>query len=136
MKPADLTALKDKATSHLAFLKRVIDGRTNVAAKLDALARTLPEGVWLTGLTFEHGIDAAGKNASRLLVGGACFLKEPAQELSAIQQFEHQITRNQQFFSGFSVARIEQINAQVHTDQQQQYTYRTFQLQCTSDRKL
>jgi type IV pilus assembly protein PilM len=134
MTEQELGPIKEKAEAQLALLKQILGQRVRTAEKLDALARSLPEGVWLTGLTLENHLDAAGKSQLRLTVNGACFLGEQGQELRAIQTFEEQIKRNPTFVRGFSTAQLDQINAQA--DPQQQHTYRTFQLNCNPEWQL
>ena len=132
MSKEETGSLKEKAEAQLAFLKQVIDQRLRVAAKLDAVARALPDGVWITGLTFEDRMSPSGKKQFRMAIRGACFLGETGQELSAIHTFEEQVKRNPAFFSGFSVVQVDQIDAKTSAEQ----TYRAFQLNCNSERAL
>ena len=91
--------------------------------------------MWLTALTFEDRSDlASGKSDLRLLINGACFLEDSPQELSAIQELGDRVKRNAAFFKGFTTARVDEIKAQ--SDPQQVHTYQTFQLNCTSERRL
>lgn len=131
----DLTPIQQKAQQQMALLKQIVDQRMSVTAKLDALARSLPDGVWLTELSFDDVLETTGKGQPQLKVNGACFLGEPGRELTAIQKFEEQIKQNRSFASGFTDARLGQIGGETQqTDRQ--YTYRTFQLNCNSERKL
>lgn len=134
MSVADVKSLKDKATNQLALLKQMIDQRMSVATKLDALVRILPDGVWFMGLTFEDRPDAGGRSQFRLSLNGACFLGDSTKELSAIQQFEEQVKRNETLFQGFQTARVGQINMQAYASSQ--YTFQTFQLDCNSSKNL
>lgn len=123
---SELDALKSKSTSQLSVLKPLLDQRVRVAAKLDALVRTLPDGVWITGLDYEDPLDGSGKSQPRLSLKGACFLGDAGKELSAIQQFEEQVKRSPMFFLGFGTAQL----AQGQATAREQSTYRTFQLNC------
>ena len=134
MKLEALKPIQSKAQQQVMLLKQLLDERSRIAVKLDALARALPNGVWITSLTYDNRMDASGKSQPQLAVNGACFLGGSGQELSAIQAFEERIKRNATLFSGFTVAQVGQINAQ--TDSMRQATYRTFQLNCRSDRRL
>jgi Tfp pilus assembly protein PilN len=125
-----LDEIKTKTTTQATLLRQLKIQRVSVAAKLDALARSLPDGVWLTGLTFQDEMTSSGKSQSSLVVNGACFLGEAGREIDAIEQFKEQIKRNPQFFNGFSAAQVGQINTQVGQPQQQ--TYQTFLLNCNS----
>lgn len=134
MNHEELEAVRQKANGQLTLLRQVVDHRLRMAAKMDALARSLPDGVWLTGLSFDNQLTMAGTLEMRLGVNGACFLGETGPELNAIQQLEEQIKRNPIFVSGFGMTRVDQITAQV--DSQTQYSYRTFQLNCNPERRL
>ncbi len=130
---AGLEDVRQHAAQQLAFLKQAVDGRVSMAQKLDALARTLPEGVWLTGLAFDGALDlSTGTSRPELTVSGACYLGGGDKELHAIQAFEEEIKRNAALFTGFESAQVGQVN--TATDAQQVYTYRTFQLSCLSRR--
>lgn len=131
---SELRPLQENATAQLALLKHLIEERLSVAEVLDALARSLPDGVWLTKITYDGAFDAAGKNPARLLISGASFLGEAGQELSAIQQFEEQVKHHPKLLKGFSSAQLDQISAQ--TQPTNQATYRTFQLNCQPSRRL
>ena len=134
MTKQDLIPIKEQAEKQLTLLKQMMDQRVSVAAKLDALARSLPDGVWLTGLSYEGSWAPGAKSQLHLIVSGACFLGGTGEELNVIQQFEEQVKRDPTFFRGFASAQLEQINAQVGGAQQS--TYRTFQLSCNSERSL
>jgi hypothetical protein len=129
-----LRTLKQKAKAQLDFLKRVTNGRMSVAAKLDTLARALPDGVWLTAITFEERFDVAGNSQPRLTVKGACYLGRSTEELSAIQALEIKVKSDKTFLNGFSTAQLDQIGEQSSTPQGS--SYRIFQLQCSTQRKL
>ena len=134
MTETELAPIQEKAKSQVALLGQIIDQRLSVTGKLDALARSLPNGVWLTELAFDNPLDLAGKSQPRLKVNGACFLGEAGRELTAIQKLEEEVKRNGAFFSGFTEARLDQIGAGEQAEPQ--YSYRTFQLNCSSVRKL
>lgn len=135
MKREELEPVAAKIKPPLALLNQLMDRRVSVAAKLDALARSLPDGVWLTGVTYEDRMEGSAKQQMmRLLVKGACFLGEDGQELSAIQDMESRIKQDPRFFQGFNDGRLEEVAAQK--DAQRSYSYRTFQLKCSSERKL
>lgn len=136
MTPEALAPLKEAAAAQVRFLAQVMEQRVSAAAKLDALARSLPDGMWLNGLTFEDRIDrATGASQPRLVIHGACLLGEGGKELAMIQQFEDEMKRNPVFFSGFSVAQLERINTKAD-EASNQYTYHTFELNCDAGRRL
>ena len=128
-----LQPIQKTATRQLEILRDVVDGRVGVVAKLDALARSLPEGMWITRLTFEEIPDGAGTTQVSLKVSGACYLQQSGKELSAIRAFEDRVKSTPVLFRGFKTARVEQIKEQVGPHQS---TYQTFQLDCRSGRDL
>ena len=129
-----LQFLKEQATAQVALLQQTIDGRISLAAKLDALARTLPEGIWLTGLSFDYAPDHTGQRQPRLVLQGACRLGEAGKELAAIQAFEEQVESSAALFAGFRTGQIDQIKTQA--DPKRQYTYQTFQLNCSNGERV
>ncbi len=132
-----LKAMKDKMQTQVSLLRELLEAHTIVSDKLDALVRIIPNGVWFTSFSYQNPFNPSdGKSRPSLVINGACFLKEPGEELGAIQQFEDQIKRNPKFFNGFATERLGQITARVHTAANQQYTYQTFQLDCNADRRL
>lgn len=128
MTDKELQQFKDAAQARLALLKNVMDGRTRVSAKMDALARALPDGVWLTGLSLDDRLDVSGKEQPRLVVNGACFLGESGREIHAIQSLEQRVKSNATFFQGFHMTQLDQMSAP--TTSQQPTAHRTFQLTC------
>lgn len=131
MDETQLQDLQSRAQVQAALLKAIMDQRVSVAAKLDALVRSMPDGVWLTRLSFDNALDGDGRSRARLVIGGACYLREASEELTAIQQFEQQVKRNPKFFSGFVAAQLNQNSAE---DPISQHGYRTFELSCHSER--
>lgn len=130
----DLELMKQQISAQAAALRRVIEGHLGVAAKLDALARALPEGVWLTGVSFDNPLDDIGRAQAKLSIQGSCYLGEAGKELNAIQQFEDQLKRNAAFVRGFGSAQVDRIAAEAGPNQR--YMYRTFQFNCQPSRKL
>jgi len=138
-----LTSAQQKSHEQLQLLKSLMEQRPQMAQKLDALARSLPEGMWLTGITFEDKLNvsggaAAGKNKSarqaKLVVNGACFLGMAGGELKAIQEFEARVKNNPQLQYGLGQVRMGKVDAASSNAQetQQPYSYKTFQLSCQS----
>ena len=72
----------------------------------------------------------------RLTVKGACYRGEADQDLSAIQQFGQQMKQNPAFFKGFATAWLDEITEQTSTAPEPEYTYRTFEYNCESERVL
>jgi hypothetical protein len=130
----ELETVQQQLESQLAFLRSVMDSRAPVASKLDALARSLPVGIWLRGFAYQDELASTGQSQALLTLSGACFLGGENQELSAIRQFEEALKRHTTFFQGFASSQMKEISAQA--DPRQRYTYRTFQLTYSAQRKL
>jgi len=92
--------------------------------------------MWLTEILFEEQLDSNETRPVTMKVSGACYLEQAGKELSAIQAFESRVKNTPALFQGFQVAAVEQIAEQMRAQDKTQVTYRTFQLQCRSDRKL
>jgi len=133
MAEKELEQAKGAAQTRMAQLKSAMDGRGRVGAKLDALARALPDGVWLTGLLLEDRLEANGKGQPRLVLNGACFLGESTREIHAIQSLEQRVKSHATFFQGFHMTQLDQMSAPVNP--QQPNAYRTFQLTCNSSKE-
>ncbi len=129
-KHQEIAAIQQQAQGQFRLLKQWMDERVSVAAKLDALARELPDGVWLTSFTFEGQPDAAGHVRLVFNVSGACFLGGSDKELLAIQELTDRIKKNAAFHSGFRISQLGQVNSAL--DQSTRQMYRTFQLSCNS----
>ena len=58
--------MREAAQAQLSLVHRLVDERIRFAEKLDVLARSLPDGVWLTSLVFESiPPDMQGKDQYR-----------------------------------------------------------------------
>ncbi len=125
-----IDSVRGEIQQQVSTLQRLINNRVRFAEKLNAIAMGIPNGVWLTSLSYDNRMERGGVADLKLLVDGACFLGEPAQELVAIQKFEQQVKQDSLFASGFSSMRVQQINAEV--SQNGNFNYRTFQLECKS----
>ena len=135
--------VRDQAQARVTFMKRVNEGRLLMASKMDALVRTLPEGVWLTRLTTHQELSPMGSIDARLTIAGACYLGEAGRELRAIQEFERDAKENPILAKGFKTIRVEEITSQVEQpsgygspEDELMATYRTFQLQCNSNQTM
>ncbi|MBI4597263.1 MAG: pilus assembly protein PilM [Candidatus Omnitrophica bacterium] len=127
-----LTPLMQQASEQARVLAALVDQRSGVAAKLDVLARLLPDGVWLTGVAFEDRPDPTGRGQSTLRVSGACYLDDPGRQDEVIRNFESRVKSQ----AAFGSAGVEKIHDQVERRNQQEYTYRTFELNAKAERRL
>ncbi len=130
----ELKPIESEAQAQLGILKQIIEQRVSATAKFDALAHSLPDGIWLTDVSYEDLFDVSGKSQVRMLVKGACYLEEFAREESAMFELEERMKHHAGFSRGFGAIRLEEVR--VKNDEEQRYSYGTFQLNSTSDRKL
>lgn len=132
--PATLKTLRQQADKQLTMLRGVIHDRISVTEKLDALAKLLPDGMWLEGLRFEHRYNGSSNDPLSLTLRGACFLPGRGGEVEVIGELATQLRQDPKFFQGFAIAHIgEIVTAQ---ERNTHVTYRTFTLNCNSERSL
>jgi Tfp pilus assembly PilM family ATPase/Tfp pilus assembly protein PilN len=130
----ELESLEQKLEARLALLRQVMRDRIFVTEKLDALAKALPEGVWLESLRYQDRLERGGQSPTSLTLRGACFLPESEDELRVISEFVQRIKQDEGFFRGFTTAQLSEITAME--DRAKRYSYRTFGFNCQTDRKL
>ncbi|MBI3319086.1 MAG: pilus assembly protein PilM [Candidatus Omnitrophica bacterium] len=127
----ELHALQQLADRQTAFLRNTIEQRVSVTEKLDALAKALPEGVWLDTVTYQNPLEGGASSASSLTLQGSCFLPEAGNEVATISDFIQRIKADRAFFKGFATTKL----VGIATAQRSAYAYRTFELNCQSERK-
>lgn len=131
---AALEPMRKEASMLTGVLTQLLEQRVSAAAKLDALARSLSDGMWLNELSYDDKIELSGKSQLRLMVKGACYLGEAGREATAMFEFENRIKHHPVFSKGFGVTRLEEVRTQG--EREGQYAYGTFALNCASDRRL
>lgn len=136
MTAADLAPVKEKAEQQIGLLKKVMDRRVSLAAKLDAFARTMPEGMWVNSLTYDGSFDLNGVTTPRLLMSGSCYLAGGAAEIRAIQRFEEDIKKNAALFEGFKHVDVGQIALHETAVGEETYPHRTFQMTLSSEGRM
>ena len=124
----ELQAFQKQLDTRLTALRLLLTQRVSVAEKLDALAKTVPEGVWLEGLRYENRLKNLESWQTSLALRGACLLPESERELEVIGAFAKRLKQDSSFFRGFASAQLGEIAAAE--DPKQQYSYRTFRLNC------
>jgi Tfp pilus assembly PilM family ATPase len=131
---AELQPLQRKVEARLKFLRALIRDRVSVTEKLDALAKTLPEGVWLEGVRYQDRLEKTGRGQASLTIQGACLLAGSEDELRVISEFVRRVKQDERFFRGFATAQLGEVTAVE--DRATQASYRTFGLTCQAQRKL
>ncbi len=129
----ELAALQQQAQQRIGVLRGLVDDRVIVTEKLDALARALPDGIWLEGFRYDNRFLDQTRTETSLTIRGACFLpEEKSTELSVIGEFTSRVRRDPRFFNGFTSAQLGEISVK---EDNPRYTYRTFKLNCSSSGK-
>ena len=129
----ELETLQAQVNTRFIVLRETIQQRVSVAEKLDALAKALPEGVWLEKLAYQDPVENPGPNRPSLTIQGACFLPHAGGELRVISDFIHSIKDQPRFFRGFTATKLGQIDVKEDRAATQAYSYRTFALNCESE---
>jgi Tfp pilus assembly protein PilN len=117
----------------LAFLRTATQQRLSAVEKLDALAKLLPDGMWMEQVDYRDALQTSGRGEPSLVLRGACWLPDAGQTLRAISAFVQQVKQDAGFFRGFATVQANQTEA---TDPDGRTTYRTFQMNCQSSRRV
>ena len=130
----ELETLQPQLNTRLAFLRTATQQRVFVVEKLDALAKVLPDGVWMDQVEYRDPLGPTGRGEPSLALRGACFLPEAGDSLRTISNFLQQLKQDAGLFRGFATAQVSQtIEA---SDPTRRYTYRTFQVNCQAERRV
>ncbi len=132
---ADLKRVKQQVDTHLQMLGKLSEQRVSVTEKLDALAKSLPQGVWLEGLNYQNRFGRGGDTQQVLTLRGAVFLPEEGGEMDVIRQFADQLKEDHRFSKGFASSQLGEVG--LAEGGRQRVSYRTFKLNYHSaERKL
>jgi hypothetical protein len=86
--------------------------------RLSSLGQVLPEGVWVTGLTYE---ERPGKDAQRTVRSwsllGLAFLRDSQDEIRAINRFITGLRSQSELFRGFDRADLVTVQRRVVNEQ-------------------
>ena len=125
-----LELLRDEVTTRWKFLRQAVVQRISVTEKLDALAKLMPDGVWLDSISYFDRLSHTGAAEPTMRLQGNCFLPGRGNELTVVSDFVQEAKRQEDFFQGFATAQL--IRILEAEDPAQKYSYRTFELDCTS----
>ena len=130
----DLQQLQQRLKKRLTFLRSGILERVSIAQKLDVLAKTLPDGMWLDSINYANRLQNLDSWQPSLTLRGACLLPDVEQELALISDFAQRIKQDPTFFHGFAGAQLGEILA--NEDATRRYSYRTFRLSYQTQSKM
>ena len=128
----DLETLKRTVETRLELTSQAMDQRLLVTEKLDALAKQLPDGIWLDGLSYQDHFEPTGAHQVAMTLQGSCFLIEPGDEVDVISQLASQLKQTPSFFQGFVMSQLGEIATR---DAGNQTSYRTFTLTYNSQKR-
>lgn len=130
----DLQRVSQRVKTRVAFLRSGIVDRVSVAKKLDALAKSVPDGLWLDALNYSNRLQNLETWQPVMTMRGSCLLPDVEQELEVISGFAQRIKEDPAFFHGFSASQLGEILATE--DPSRRYSYRTFRLSCQTQSKM
>lgn len=137
---AELEQLQNRVDAQSAFLRDVVERRISVTDKLDALARLLPDGIWLQNVRYQSRLSAGRRTPQQdttLTITGACFLPDRSgDELNVIRTFVERLKSSANFFHGFEAVQLGQMKLETEERAQEPVTYRTFEVSCASGQRL
>jgi Tfp pilus assembly protein PilN len=97
----------------LAFLENGISKRSFWTSKLDLLAKVIPEGVWLSGISIEDsGFGGEEKRRSLVLRGAAFVYNDKAEEQVRISKFLDELNSLPNFTKDFKNIELRNISNQ------------------------
>ncbi|MBI3324219.1 MAG: pilus assembly protein PilM [Candidatus Omnitrophica bacterium] len=127
-----LQQIQQQTEKQLGFLRRVIGQRVPVTERLDALAKALPEGIWLDSLTYQDRLDTvAQRQPMSVSLKAGCFLPATGRELTVIGEFVQKLKKDSRFFQGLAGSQLGEIA--VARDSTRRYSFRTFLLTCAAE---
>jgi Tfp pilus assembly PilM family ATPase len=124
--PADLQFLKSRLEQKLSAFKGKIDERIYLTVKLDILARSLPDGVWLKEIFFEETETAKGSSKREFLIKGSAF-KQDKEGIELVNEFYSNLKQNELFLRGFGEVKLTSISR----DQVGDFKVTNFELLCS-----
>jgi len=131
----ELLLVQQQVEDRLALIGAFQHQRISVTEKLDALAKLLPDGVWLEGLSYKLQADRANGEELHpfLVVRGACYVPGRS-EFDVIQEVADHLKGDQKFFRGFEISQLGEVS--TSTGGRNNQSYRTFKLNYQVERKL
>ncbi len=129
----ELETRQQQINVRLGFLRAATQQRVFVVEKLDALAKLLPDGVWLEQVEYQDKLEQTGRTEPSLVIRGACFLPGEGDSLRAVSTLLQRLKQDAGLLRGFATAQISQTMEAMNPTRR--YAYRTFQLNCQAERR-
>lgn len=110
MSPADLEGAQGRLKENLTALQTIIDGRVYWTAKLNELAKVLPEGTWLNRIDLKEEVQKRGWEVSRsLTLEGGAFSTDKSEEMGLVNRLLANLKEDEIFFEGFQRIKLSSI---------------------------
>lgn len=122
--------LKNMASNkqdRLETLKNLIDKRQYLTFKVEALAKALPDGVWIDDLSFREDVAPDGSVTSHVNIKGYAFLQDKEAEISSVNKFVSNLKLETNFSTNFKHVELSYIK-QVAIEG---YDVTSFELVCS-----
>ena len=129
----DLTKTRERLDQRIAMLRRLIRDRIPLTTKLGALARLLPDDIWLEQLIYSAGDDSdlPGRRFRSLTLQGFCYRGSAAQELELISQLVQSLRNDSTLFQGFERTELASVKGNVTV---RRFNATAFELRCLAGR--
>jgi len=101
----DLKSMQDKFKTKTAALEKLVDNRIYLTNKLNVLANILPQGCWLTEISFQRQQDSM-----QFKLKGRSFLDSETEELAAINRLMANLKNETDFSQGFKDISLQYIS--------------------------
>jgi hypothetical protein len=95
----------------LRALDLIIDQRVFWTDKLNEIPRLIPEGVWLTNLSFNDEFSQNSGIQRRLTIRGSAYHRNPVQEIAIVTRFAADLKQSQKFARGFAEIQLESMDS-------------------------
>ncbi|MBU4305421.1 MAG: pilus assembly protein PilM [Candidatus Omnitrophica bacterium] len=103
---AQLVSGEKEVEKRLDVFDKLVKKRILVTDKLSVLPHVIPEGVWLSSVTFSYRILRDSNQFERdveMAIAGDIYSEQKGLEIEMVNDFQEKLKTNEQFFQGFKV---------------------------------
>ena len=133
----ELEAVRDDLNKQVRDLNAIFKNKVLFGKKLEALARSIPEPIWLESITYGaagfdlsgqgEGFSWSGGGSKGLTIGGWASAGSAEEEVKAVNEWINGLDKNGTFMEGLRDVKLEEIRR----EQQQGKEMSRFQVTCT-----
>jgi hypothetical protein len=102
---ADLTSFNTKFKKRIESLRKIFNNKVYVTPLLNMIPKLLPDGLWLTGLTYRGEPEKA-----EMLVRGVAYFNDADKEMQAINQFRSELQNKKEVSEKFGNIEISSVD--------------------------